>query len=249
VQDIKPTLIGFSHTAFGADVAPRLAFRLDIAIATDCIAAEIVDEKLLLTRPCFGGKAYETLHCLTMPGIATFKPKSQSFPSRDDSRVGQIITVNSSPDLIDKRVAVVAREIRPHGGQRLKDARVVVGVGRGLKDKKGLDLARELAVTLDGAIGATRAACDIGLCEYTSQIGASGIIIAPDLYIAVGISGAGHHMVGCTSAKNIIAINIDPDAAVFAHSRFGVISDSHEFLPAFIEEIKKFKNQDRGQMA
>lgn len=243
VRDIEPTLVAFGHTAFGAEVAPRLAFRLGVAIATDCVMAEITDDRLLLTRPCLGGKARETLHCLTMPAVATFKPKSHGVPASDNARVGETIVVDPPTGLADTRVTVVAREPRSYGGQKLQDAEIVVGAGRGLKDKNGFEFARELAAALDGAIGSTRAACDMGLCEYTNQIGASGVTVAPDLYLAIGISGAGHHMVGCANSKNIVAINIDPDAAIFAHARFGVVGDSRAVLPAFLSEVLRIKRE------
>ncbi|MDH5535647.1 MAG: electron transfer flavoprotein subunit alpha/FixB family protein, partial [Betaproteobacteria bacterium] len=124
-------------------------------------------------------------------------------------------------------------------GVRLEDARVIVAGGRGLNGPDGFRVLEELAAALGGAVGASRVPCDLEWCPRSWQIGLTGKTVRPDLYIAVGISGAGHHMAGCGNAKAIVAVNTDPEAAIFKDARFGVVGDFQEFVPAFIEEVRK----------
>ncbi|MBM3732073.1 MAG: electron transfer flavoprotein subunit alpha/FixB family protein [Acidimicrobiia bacterium] len=247
VRDRQPSLILLGHTTMGADIAPYLAFRLNAAVITDSVAIAKKDRQLTLTRSCYGGKAQEVVTSHTEMVVATIRAKSQPATTRDTTHKGKIASLDSICDPTRLRVKVIGRQPRRHEGQRLEDAEVVIAAGRGLRGVEGVALANELAAVLNGAVGATRAACDMGWCPYTSQIGLSGITVAPDLYFALGVSGAGQHMVGCQSAGTIVAVNNDPDAAIFAYSRFGVVGDCREILPAFIEEVRKLKNQNRAK--
>lgn len=244
VHDQSPSLILLGHTSDGADIAPRLAFRLNAAVITDAVAIAIKDRRLMFKRSCYGGKAQEIVTCRTEMVVATVRVKSQPEAIRDPTRKGKIVPLISVLDPARLRVRLVEQQPRRREGQRLEDAEVVVAAGRGLRGVEGVALANELAALLDGAVGATRAACDMGWCPYSSQIGLSGVTVAPDLYFALGVSGAGQHMVGCLSAGTIVAVNNDPDASIFAYSRFGVVGDCSEILPALIAEMRKLKNQD-----
>ena len=245
VRDRRLTLILIGHTTRGADIAPCLAFRLNAAVVTDTVAIAKKDRRFTLTRTCYGGKAREIVTSHTEMVVATVRAKSQPAATRDATRKGKIASLTSVCDPAQLRVRVIEHQLRSHEGQRLEDAEVVIAAGRGLRGAEGVALANELAALLNGAVGATRAACDMGWCPYSSQIGLSGVTVAPDLYFALGVSGAGQHMVGCLSAGTIVAVNNDPDAAIFAYSRFGVVGDCREILPAFIEEVRKLKNQDQ----
>ena len=141
------------------------------------------------------------------------------------------------------RVRVVERIREPVSGVRLEDARVVVAGGRGLNGPEGFRLLEQLAAELGGAVGASRPACDLGWAPPSWQIGLTGRTVTPDLYIAVGISGAGHHMAGCGGAKAIIAVNTDRDAAIYRDARFGLVADYRELVPPIIEEIKKRRRE------
>lgn len=240
-RDLKPSVITFGHTTLGSELAPRLAYRLGAGVVTDCLDATVDDGRLLFTRSCLGGKANEVVCCHTSPAVATFKSRSQVALAPDPSRRGEIALLAHKADPDCMRVKVLERQPGRHEGQNLQDAGIVVAGGRGLRGKDGFDLATQLAQLLDGAVGATRAACDMGWCSYGNQIGASGVTVAPDLYIAIGVSGAGHHMVGCLSAKIIVAINNDPDAAIFSFARFGLVGDCRTILPALIDEMRRLK--------
>lgn len=240
-RDISPAVILIGHTPAGADLAPRLAFRLGTTVATACIKAEIVDGKLLLTRPCYGGNAREVVSFRTCPAVATIKAKSQEAREREDHRAGDVIRVEPELSAAMVRTRISERRKESAQGSLLEKANVVVSGGRGLNGPEGFKMAQELARLLNGAVGASRVACDLGWCPPSYQIGLSGRTIAPELYIALGISGAGQHMAGCAGAKNIISINTDADADIFKYSRFGIVGDCQKILPSLIEAIGKFK--------
>ena len=237
--EIDPAAILMPHTSLGADLAPRLAFRLESTAATGCVDVDAAD--LRFTRPCYGGIARERISFESSPAVATIRAKSFDALPRDDSRSGAIAVRDAvvTPDRV--RTRVVARDTEGAAGARLEDARVVVAGGRGIGGPDGFAAAKELADALDGAVGASRVACDLGWCPPSYQIGLSGRTVAPDLYIALGISGAGQHMAGCGNARTIVAINTDEDADIFASARFGVVGDCREILPHLVEEMRKIE--------
>lgn len=237
--DTKPAVILIGHTSSGADLAPRLAFRLDTTVATACVAAEVSDGKLMVSRPCYGGNAQEVISFRTAPAVVTVKAKAFEALAADPSRAGETVTIDSRPQTV--RTKIRERKEGAGQGSLLETASVVVSGGRGLNGPEGFKLAESLAKLLDGAVGASRVACDLGWCPPSFQVGLSGRTVAPELYIALGISGAGQHMAGCASAKNIISINTDKDAEIFKFSRFGVVGDCSEVLPPLIEEIQRLK--------
>ncbi|MDP6572404.1 MAG: electron transfer flavoprotein subunit alpha/FixB family protein [Rhodospirillales bacterium] len=240
-KETSPVAILMGHTAMGADLSPRLAFRLETAVATGCVEAEISGGRLLLTRPCYGGNGREVTSFRTTPAIATVKVKSQEPATPDGGRRGDVVAVASVLDPGDIRVRIVGREAGTTGSTDLEQARVIVAGGRGLKSRDGFALAHELAEVLGGAVGASRLPCDFGWCPPSYQIGLSGRIVSPDLYLALGISGAPQHIAGCASARAIVSVNTDRAATIFGHSRFGVIGDCQEVVPALIAEIRKIK--------
>ena len=173
--------------------------------------------------------------------MATIKAKSFDALPLDESRSGDVKTRASvvTPDQV--RTRVVERNTERVSGVRLENANVIVAGGRGIGGPDGFAEAKELAEVLDGAVGASRVACDLGWCPPGYQIGLSGKTVAPELYFALGISGAGQHMAGCGNAKTIVAINTDEDADIFASARFGVVGDCREILPHLVEEMRKLK--------
>lgn len=237
--DTKPAVILISHTSSGADIAPRLAFRLDTTVATACVAAEVSAGKLMVSRSCYGGNAQEVISFRTAPAVVTVKAKAFEALPADPSRTGETATIESRPQAV--RTKIRERKIGLGQGSLLETANVVVSGGRGLNGPEGFKLAESLAKLLDGAVGASRVACDLGWCPQSFQVGLSGRTVAPELYIALGISGAGQHMAGCAGAKNIISINTDKDAEIFKFSRFGIVGDVSEILPPLIEEIQKLR--------
>jgi electron transfer flavoprotein alpha subunit len=229
------------HNATGADFAPRLAFRLGTAVATGCVEVVWSAGGLVLTRPCYGGNAREVVSFKTAPAIATVKPGCYDMPALDTRRSGKVEQVQPEFDVRAIRTRIVARKREAAEGIRLEDAKVIVAGGRGLSGADGFGVLAKLANVLGGAVGASRVPCDLGWCPRSWQIGLTGRTVTPELYIAVGISGAGHHMAGCGNAKTIVAVNTDPEAAIFRDARYGVVGDYQRFIPAFISEVQKLR--------
>lgn len=241
VNDKAPAAVLVGHTVSGADLAPRLAFRLDSAVATGCEAVEIVNGRPHVTRPCFGGNAREVVSFTTAPAVATVRAKTQEAAEPEPGRTGDIEFRRPILDASSVRTRIVGRERESVRGVRLENADVVVAGGRGVGGPEGFGSLHELAGLLGGAVGASRVACDLGWCPPSYQIGLTGRTVAPELYLAIGISGAGQHMAGCGAARSVVSINSDPDAAIFGSSRFGVVGSCQEIVPALVEEIRKLK--------
>jgi electron transfer flavoprotein alpha subunit len=229
------------HNAVGADLAPRLAFRLGTAVATGCLEVALSAGRLALTRPCYGGNAREVVSFKTAPAVATVRPGCYDMLALDTRRRGTVEQVQPEFDASAIRTRIVARKRDAAEGIRLEDAKVIVAGGRGLNGAEGFGVLAKLAHALGGAVGASRVPCDLGWCPRSWQIGLTGRTVTPELYIAVGISGAGHHMAGCGNAKAIVAVNTDPEAAIFRDARYGVVGDYQKFIPAFISEVQKLR--------
>lgn len=236
--EANPALVLMGQTNVGRDLAPRFAVRAQTAVAMDCVALEKQDGRLLMTRPVFGGNAHARYSCKTVPVVATLRAKA--FDEAAPGAGGGAITT-LSVDTSGAVSRVVSHSAVESEGIRLEDATVVVAGGRGLGGTEAFDDLRELAKVLGGAVGASRAAVDSGWIPVAAQVGLTGKVVTPDLYIAIGISGASQHLAGMTGARNVVAINKDPDADIFKVSRYGAVAEWGKFLPAFIEECKKLK--------
>jgi electron transfer flavoprotein alpha subunit len=229
------TVVITAHTPQGADLAPRLAFRLQAGCATGCVSIENKEGALHFTRPCYGGNVRETLRFNTAITVATVRAGTCDALPADASRHGEMMDLGAAPAT---RIRRVERRREAAGTQRLEDARAIVAGGRGLNGPEGFKVLVPLAETLGGAVGASRVPCDLGWCSHAMQIGLTGKTVTPDLYIAVGISGASHHLAGCGNAKTIVAINIDAEAAIFRDAKFGVVGDYAKVVPALTAAIK-----------
>lgn len=238
---VNPALVLVGHTAPGIDLAPRLAFRIGGAAAMGCTEVAWHDDRFRFTRPCHGGNVREVLSFACDTVVATLRPGSTEPAVHDEARRGAIERFTPALGSELERVKVVERREEKLDGLRLEDADVIVAGGRGLNGPDGFRVLEELAGELGGAVGASRVPCDLGWCPRTWQIGLTGRTVQPSLYIAVGISGAGHHMAGCGNAKTIVAVNSDPDAAIFRDARFGIVGDYQQFVPAFLAAVRTFK--------
>ena len=241
VVDVAPALVLIGHSESGTDLAPRLAFRLDVDVATGCESIDVINGRPHMTRSCFGGLAREVITFTKTPALATIRSKSQQALTPDMKRSGEIKCVNSILDLSTIRTRVVNRDREKAVGVQMESAKIVIGGGLGLGGPEGFKTLNEIAELVDGAVGASRAACDLDWCPRSYQIGLSGRTVAPELYLAVGISGASHHMAGCGNSKTIVSVNSDPKAEIFKSSRFGIVGDSKEIMPALATEIRKLK--------
>ena len=241
VKRVTPQILILGQTSIGRDLAPRLAFRLSTAASTDCVELAIdPDSKLMLqTKPVYGGNAQAIFTCQSYPQIATVRAKAMSPLGRDDSRQGEVITIEAGLDPSAIRTKVLEKVVEEVEGIKLEDAEVIVSGGRGIGGADGFKQLEELARILKGAAGATRPPCDNGWVPDSLQVGLTGKIVAPNLYIAVGISGASQHISGCSGAKNIVAINKDPEANIFKVAHFGVVGDWKRVLPAFTSKVKE----------
>lgn len=241
VDFADPAVVLIGTTTPGRDLAPRLAFRLNTGLAVDILSFEVEGEKVRWTRPCYGGAARAEVVINAMPQIATVRSKSQEPLEPDTSRTGD--TIPLSVELpADEREKLLSKEIEEKEGIQLEDADVVVSGGRGLGGPEGFQTVEQLAAVLGGAVGASRAACDLGWYPPSQQVGLTGKTISPDLYIAVAISGASQHMSGMAGSKNIISINKDPDSNMVKSSRYAIIGDYKAVVPALVSEIKKLKS-------
>ncbi|HEX75691.1 MAG TPA: electron transfer flavoprotein subunit alpha/FixB family protein [Dehalococcoidia bacterium] len=241
IKDVSPQILLLGQTAIGRDLAPRLAFRLGVSLSMDCLELNIdPDTKLLQqTRPVYGGNARAIFTAESFPQMITVRQKAMSPLEPDESRKGEIVPIKVDLDPAKIRTKVIETVKEEIAGIKLEDAEVIVTGGRGIGSAEGFKQLEELAKILKGAVGASRPPCDNGWVPDTIQVGLTGKIVTPELYIAVAISGASQHLAGCSSSKNIIAINRDAEANIFKEARFGVVGDWKQVLPAFTEEVKK----------
>lgn len=241
VGQMTPQVLIMGQTSMGRDLAPMLAFRLETTASLGCLELSIDPDskKLLQTKPVYGGNAQATFVGDTFPQIATVRPKAMAPLEPDKSRKGEVIKVEAGLDPSAIRTKVLEKVPEEVEGIKLEDAEVVVGGGRGIGSAEGFQQLEELAKLLKGAVGATRPPCDNGWVPTGAQVGLTGKIITPDLYIAVALSGSSQHMSGCSGSKNIVAINKDPEANIFREARFGVVGDWKKVVPAFTEKLKE----------
>jgi electron transfer flavoprotein alpha subunit len=232
-----PAIILLGQTNIGRDLGPSLAHKLGTAVAMDTIGLEMKEGKLHTTRAAYGGNARAVNGFTATPAIATVRAKSQD-PAEGGS-AGEAISV--AFDAGNIRTKVVDRKVAEAEGVRLEDAEVVVAGGRGVGGPEGFQTIEELAHLMGGAVAASRAVADLGWRPVAEQVGLTGKVVSPTLYIAVAISGASQHMAGCSGSKNIVAINKDADANIFKTARFGIVGDYKAVMPALIEAVKKVK--------
>jgi electron transfer flavoprotein alpha subunit len=240
-RETSPRIILMGQTSIGRDLAPRLAFRLKTGLSTDCIDLSIGPETKLLqqTKPVYGGNAQAIFTCDTMPQIVTIRAKAMSPIERDGSRKGEVIPTKVEIDTSAIGTKIVEKVKEEVAGIKLEDAPVIVSGGRGIGGPEPFKTTlKQLADLLHGAVGATRPPADHGWVPEAMHIGLTGKIVAPDLYIAIGMSGASQHIAGCSGSKTIIAINKDPEANIFREAKFGVIGRYEEVVPAFTQKLK-----------
>jgi len=238
VAAAKPQVILMGQTAVGRDLAPRLAFKLETAATLDCVALAIEGGRLQQTKPVYGGNALAVYTTATDPQIVTVRVKSMEPLAKDDSRAAEVINVDAGIDAGALRTKVVDKVKEEVEGIKLEDAAIIVSGGRGIGNADNFKPLYELAGVLKGAVGASRPPCDNGWVPAGLQIGLTGKVVAPEVYIAIGMSGSSQHMSGCSGSKTIVAINKDAEANIIKRARYAVVGDWKKVLPAFIEKLK-----------
>ena len=235
----KPRLLMIGHTSFGIDLAPALAVELGIPLATDCIDVEIENKGLSVTRQIYGGK----LNVLASLGeswchVVTIRPAT--FEPSEPNTLGEIITLDVQLETVEEKLFV--SYIEPMAGEvDIADAEIIVSIGRGIKDEKNLQIAKELASALKGEVGCSRPIVDKGWLPKERQVGSSGKTVKPKLYIASGISGSFQHVMGMKASDLIVAVNKDSKAPIFRIADYGVVDDLFKILPALTNKIQELK--------
>ena len=240
-KEADPSVILIGRTNEGRELAPRLAFRLGVGLAQDCleISVDPSNRNLLANRPVYGGNAVAVVSCNYSPQIAAIRPKVYEPLEADSSRPGQVVSFPVELDPSQARTTLVDTVMEAAEGIKLEDARIVISGGRGLGGPEPFKDLEELAGLLGAGLGASRAAVDSGWVPASYQVGLTGKTITPDLYITIAISGASQHMAGCSGAKVIVAINKDPEANIFKEARYGVVGDWEKVLPALTATVRE----------
>jgi len=240
-KETNPRVILIARTNEGRELAPRLAFRLGVGLAQDCLEVSVdsSEKKLLANRPVYGGNAIAVVRCDQTPQIAAIRPKAYEPTETDSSRQGEVVSFPVDLDASMALTQVVETVIEEAEGVKLEDAHIVISGGRGLGGPEPFAHLEELAKIMGGTVGASRAAVDSGWVPSNYQVGLTGKTITPDLYIMVAISGASQHMAGCSGAKVIVAINKDAEANIFKEARYGVVGDWETVLPALTAAVRE----------
>ncbi len=237
VSASNPDVVLFSKTDFGSVVGARLAFRNDSAFAADCTEISGGSGSISVTRPVCGGSALAEFEIASSPAVITLRAGAYE-PTAD---TGSPSVEAAAAGSADKRATVTDTVAEARDGVRLEDANFVVSGGRGLGGPEPFSVLTDLANAMGGAVGASRAACDAGWIDHSHQVGLTGKSVSPDVYLAVGISGASQHMAGCSSSRAIVAINKDGDSNIFKEARFGVVGDWEKVLPSFLATVRELK--------
>ncbi len=239
IEKEQPDVLIMGHTALGKDLSPKIANRLNVGLISDITAIENIDNQWTFIRPIYSGKAFERKKMVGDFIFVTIRPNNIEAIEKDDTRTGAVAAI----DVEVKDLAMTIKEVirKASEGVDLAEAKVVVAGGRGVKSADGFKPLQELADVLGGAVGASRGACDADYCDYSLQIGQTGKVVTPDLYIACGISGAIQHLAGMSNSKVIVAINKDPEANIFQVADYGIVGDLFEVVPLLTEEFRKIK--------
>lgn len=242
IEQLSPEMVIFPHDErSGGNVAPRLAYRLKTGIVTDCSGFEVQDGSVRWLRPVYGGKAMATMRATGPLQLATMRALSFEPLPADASREGLVEDLDIDLGAISPEVSIVDVIVEEAAleGPSLDRADIIVSGGRGMGDEEGFQYVKELADVLGAAVGGSRPAADTGWVPHSRLVGQTGKIVAPNLYIAVGISGAPQHMSGAGSSRTIVAINKDEDAAIFRQAHVGVVDEWENVLPTLIDLLEE----------
>jgi len=240
VQAAEPAILLLGASVQGRDVSGRLAARLGVGVAQDCVEFWLDNANLVAKRPIYAGKAYATVtYKNSVPQMATARPNVFELNEPDESRSPEVVDGQFSLDDSELKTKV-AEVVQEAGGKvDLTEAVRIVSGGRGMKGPEHFTVIEALADLIEATVGASRSAVDAGWRPHSDQVGQTGKVVSPNLYIACGISGAIQHLAGMSTSKVIVAINKDPDAPIFQKADYGVVGDLFEVVPALTEALKK----------
>lgn len=239
----QPDVVLLPSSAYGLEIAPLLGYKIGASVLLDCVqlTGDGTSGRVSIVKPVYGGKANWVLVAKKAPVVLVMRSRAVEPLEPQAENAGETVRLELQLDARVARSRLVERRVEEEAGAHLEDARIVVSGGRGIGGRENFGQLEHLAQALGGSVGASRAACDLGWVPASWQIGQTGKKVAPDLYLAVGISGASQHMVGCSGAKHIAAINKDPKAPIFRVAELGVVDDYRAIVPALIEALKQRK--------
>ncbi|MBI3722459.1 electron transfer flavoprotein subunit alpha/FixB family protein [bacterium] len=237
----KPDVVLIAASLDGKDLAPRVAALLGAGLAADVTAAKVEGGKLQITRPVYAGKAYATLEVKTTPQVISVRPNA--FPAEQKTGTAQVspLAISFKPEDLPSKVLEV--KAAKTGKADLTEAERIVSGGRGLKGPENFKIIEELAEEIGATVGASRAVVDSGWRPHSDQVGQTGKTVSPNLYVAVGVSGAIQHLAGMSTSKCIVAINKDKDAPIFKVADYGIVGDLFEVVPRMTAEVRKLKGK------
>jgi len=239
MDEASPRVFAFASTESTKDILGALAANQDAAVLSDVSEFELTDDGIKATRPVMAAKILSDN--IAQGDQILVSVRSGSYDLDESAADSEVVDIDFSID--DSEIQATLREIIGASGDKidLSEAETIVAAGRGAKDDEGQELIEELASVLNAGVGASRALTEAGIMDPSLQIGQTGKVVSPQLYIAVGISGAIQHVAGMANSKVIVAINKDPDAPIFDIADYGIVGDLYKVLPPFIEELKKIK--------
>ncbi len=238
-KTLRPAVIIMANTLMGIDLAPRLAWKLDAGLVTDCVAIDVSGDEPGFLKPIYSGNVMAEYAPAAATCLVTVRPRAFTPRPRTDTPQGEIVPVTVTLDPASVKTSLVERIEEHSDGIRLETAERIVAGGRGIGRADGFMLLKNMADTLGAAIGASRPPCDLGWVSSNAQVGQTGEIVAPGLYIAVGISGSTQHLAGMMGSKTIVAINKDPQANIFKVADYGVVGNYEDVLPVLTETLKE----------
>lgn len=240
VKDGDPAVLILSASVEGKDLSARLAAKLDSGLAMDCMELSLnADKKMVARRPIYAGKAMEEVIPGGSPQMASIRPNVTTLVKADDSKKPEVVNVDFSVDAADLKTKIVDVLKDDSGKIELTEADIIVSGGRGMKGPENYKILEEMAEVLGAAVGASRSAVDAGWRPHADQVGQTGKVVSPNLYIACGISGAIQHLAGMSSSKVIVAVNKDGEAPIFTKADYGIVADLFEAVPVMTAELKK----------